>query len=241
MGVTNQQSGTRIDEIADGIFRIATPVREAPGGFSFNQYLIRDEQPLLHHSGPRGMFPLVREAMATVIKPESLRWVSFSHFENDECGAIQEWLSLAPGCAPLCGKINALINGDFFPRPPHALDDGAKISLGRHTVRWLDTPHLPHAWECGHIFEESTRTLLCGDLFTQGGAEHPPITSSEILGPSEAFRRQLDYFSQTRDVKKLMEKVASTNPTTLACMHGAAWQGDGAKLLRALAGSLAEG
>jgi flavorubredoxin len=192
MGVTNSGSGTRVDEIADGIYRIATPVKEAPGGFSFNQYLIVDDEPLLHHSGPRRMFPLVREAVASVIPVETLRYVGFSHFESDECGAMNELLAAAPRAQPVCGRINALVNGEFFDRPVLALADGGELPLGKHRLRWLDAPHLPHAWECGHLFESATRTLLCGDLFTQGGFEHPPLTSADILGPSEAFRKPLD-------------------------------------------------
>jgi flavorubredoxin len=236
--ITNAQSGTRIDEVADGIYRIATPVREAPGGFSFNQYLIADEQPLLYHTGLRSMFPLVREAVASVLPVERLRWIGFSHFESDECGSANQWLAVAPAAQPLCGRSNALVNGDAFDRAPHALEDGARLSLGRHEVRWFDTPHLPHAWECGHLMEESTRTLLCGDLFTQGGAEHDPLTSGDILGPSEAFRKALDYYSHVKHVRALMSKLAAARPTTLACMHGSAWQGDGAQLLGTLADSL---
>jgi glyoxylase-like metal-dependent hydrolase (beta-lactamase superfamily II) len=127
---------------------------------------------------------------------------------------------------------------DLADRPPRALADGESLSLGKHVVRWFDTPHLPHAWECGFLMEERTRTLLCGDLFTQGGADNPPVTESDILGPSEAFRRAMDYFSHTKNARQMLERLSSTKPTALACMHGSAWRGDGAKLLRALADSL---
>ena len=116
--------------------------------------------------------------------------------------------------------------------------DNESLSLGRHTVKWFDTPHLPHAWECGFLMDESTRTLLCGDLFTQGGSDLPPITESDILEPSEAFRKSLDYFSHTTRARKILEGLACSDPTTLACMHGSAWHGDGAKLLRGLADEL---
>lgn len=238
MGVTNAQSGTRIDEVADGIYRISTPVVTPAGGFSFNQYLVVDEQPLLYHSGPRRMFPLVREAIASLMPVAELAFVGFSHFESDECGALNPLLALAPEAQPLCGAVNAMINGDTFDRPPRVLGDGETLSLGRHTLRWLDAPHLPHAWECGHLYDETTRTLLCGDLFTQGGNDTPPLTTRDILGPSEAFRKPMDYFSHTRGVRPLMERLAALGPTTLACMHGSAWQGDGAALLRALAEAL---
>ncbi len=135
------------------------------------------------------MFPLVREAVAAVLPVERLRHVGFSHFEADECGSLNEFLAVAPVAAPLCGRIAAMVSvDDVADRPPRALADGERLVLGRHTVRWLDTPHVPHAWECGLLFEETTRTLLCGDLFTQPGASHPPVTSGDILGPSEAMR-----------------------------------------------------
>jgi len=238
MGVTNTESGTRIDEVADGIYRISTPYTDVPGGFSFNQYLIRDEQPLLFHTGPRNMVALTREAMASVMNPEELRFVGFSHYESDECGALAQFLALAPNAVPVCGQINAMINGTSFDRPAKVLADGEELSLGAHRVRWFDTPHLPHAWECGHLIEEKTATLLCGDLFTQGGADNPPLTSEDILEPSEGFRKQLDYYSHTKNVHALMAHLAAATPTTLACMHGSAWQGDGARLLTALAESL---
>jgi flavorubredoxin len=161
--------------------------------------------------------------------------VAFSHVEADESGALNEWLAVAPQARPLCGTVGAMISvEDLADRPPLALADGASVSLGRHTVRWLDAPHLPHAWDCGFLLEETTRTLLCGDLFTQPGDRVPPVTESDILGPSEAFRQQLDYFSHTRHTAALIEHLAATEPTTLACMHGSAWRGDGAGLLRAL-------
>ena len=161
--------------------------------------------------------------------------------ESDECGSLNEWLAVSPKALPLCGTVAAMVSvDDISDRPPRALSDGETVSLGTHTVRWLDTPHLPHAWECGYLMEEKTRTLLCGDLFTQGGADLPPITELDILGPSEAFRHQMDYYSHTQNARELLEKLASTEPTTLACMHGSAWRGDGAKLLRDLADKLSK-
>jgi flavorubredoxin len=239
---TSKQDGTRIDEIADGIYRISTPVPPPviPGGFTFNQYLIVDEAPLLHHTGPRKMFPLIRQAIASVIPVESLRYVSFSHYEADECGSLNEFLELAPAAEPVCSRIAKMVSvDDIALRPAHALADGEELSLGKHVVRWIDTPHLPHGWECGHLFETTTKTLFCGDLFTQGGSEHEPLTSDDILEASEAMRSMLDYFSQTRRVSELTEKLAATAPRILACMHGSAWRGDGAALLRKLAERLA--
>jgi flavorubredoxin len=240
MILTNRQSGTNVHEIADGIYRINTPVViEGAGGFSFNQYLIVDDEPLLFHTGLRKMFPLVREAVTSILPPEKLRYIGFSHVEADECGSLNEWLVAAPESVPLCGMIAAMVSiGDLADRAPTALADGELLPLGKHSVRWFDTPHLPHAWECGFLMEESTRTLLCGDLFTQGGANLPPITESDILEPSEAFRHAMDYFSHTTNARVMLERLAAADPTTLACMHGSAWRGDGASLLRALAGEL---
>lgn len=240
MTITNAHSGTNVHEIADGIYRINTPAT-IPGtdGFSFNQYLIVDDQPLLYHTGPRRMFALIREAVASIMPVDKLRHVSFSHYEADECGSLNDWLAAAPGSAPLCGHIGAMTSiGDLADRSPRVLADGEAVELGRHTVRWYGTPHLPHGWDCGHLMEESTRTLLCGDLFTQPGSKHPPVTDRDILGPSEAFRHALDYYSHAQDTGKMLERLAATSPTTLACMHGSAWKGDGAALLRTLAESV---
>lgn len=243
MTTMTHPSGTTIDEIADHIYRINTPI-EIPGagGFSFNQYLIDDDEPLLFHTGLRKLFPLVRDAIARVMPVARLRYIGLSHFEADECGALNEFLAVAPRAEPLCGRIAAMVSvGDFAERPPRALDDDETISLGRHSVRWLYTPHLPHAWECGFLMEATSATLLCGDLFTQGGSHHPPVTESDILEPSEAFRRKLDYFSHTTGARAMLERLAALRPTTLACMHGSAWRGDGAALLRALADSVERG
>ncbi len=187
------------------------------------------------------MFSLVREAVASVLPVENLRYIAFSHVEADECGSLNEWLGVAPRSVPLCGAVAAMVSiEDLADRAPRALDDGEALSLGQHSVRWFYTPHLPHAWECGFLSEERTRTLLCGDLFTQGGGDLPPVTESDILGPSEAFRQEMDYFSHTKNAREMLERLASTNPATLACMHGSAWRGDGAKLLRALGDALCE-
>jgi len=178
MTITNRQSGTNVNEVSDGIYRINTPVVfEGGNGFSFNQYLVVDDEPLLFHTGLRKMFPLVREAVASVLAPERLRYIAFSHVEADECGALNEWLAAAPQSVPLCGAVAAMVSiQDLADRAPRALADHEALSLGKHDVRWFDTPHLPHAWECGFLMEERTRTLLCGDLFTQGGTDLPPIT-----------------------------------------------------------------
>jgi flavorubredoxin len=235
--ITNSQSGTNIHEIADSIFRINTPVP----GFSFNQYLLLDDAPLLFHTGPRKMFPLVQEAVTSLIPVERLRYIAFSHVEADECGSLNEWLGVAPQSIPLCGTVAALVSiQDLADRPPQSLADGEVLSIGRHSLKWFDTPHLPHAWECGYLMEEGTKTLLCGDLFTQGGSDHPPLTEADILGPSEEFRRKMDYYSHTKHGRKMLERLAQAGPKTLACMHGSAWQGGGAELLRVLAENLSQ-
>lgn len=243
MPIVNQDSGTRIDEIADDIYRICTPVppsEDFPPGFTFNQYLIVDRDPLLYHTGLRQMFALTRQAIATVMPIEKLRYIAFSHFEADECGALNTFLDAAPQAVPLCSDIAAMVSGgDMADRPPRPMTDGESIELGRHTVTWTATPHLPHAWECGHLYERETRTLFCGDLFTQFGAEHPAISDDDILEPSEQARTALDYFSHTRDSTALIGKLAGLEPEILACMHGTAWRGDGAALLRALGERLA--
>ena len=240
MTVTNSQSGTNVHEISDGIYRINTPVVFENGNtFTFNQYLIADDEPLLFHTGPRKMFSLVREAVASVLSVERLRYLAFSHVEADECGALNEWLAVAPHSMPLCGRIAAMVSiEDLADRSPRALADGEELNLGNHLLRWFDAPHLPHAWDCGFLLEERTRTFLCGDLFTQGGAGLPPVTEADILGPSETFRHNMDYFSYTKNTRALLERLALTEPSTLACMHGSAWRGDGARLLRALADAL---
>lgn len=240
--ITNPQSGTNLHEIADGIYRINTPIAipDGPGQFSFNQYLIRDDAPLLFHTGPRRMFPLVRDAVARVLPVAQLRYLAFSHFEADECGSLNEWLAVAPTAEPLCGRIGAMTSiGDVADRPPRALADGESLALGRHAVRWFDTPHMPHGWDCGLMTDDSTRTFFCGDLFTQGGPGDVPLTEADILGPSEAFRAPLDYFAHAPDTGAVLERLAREQPSTLACMHGSAWRGDGAALLRALAAALA--
>jgi len=239
--ITNAQSRTNIREIADGIFRINTPI-SVPGGvgqFSFNQYLILDDEPLLFHTGTRQLFPLVQEAISAVMSLQTLRFIGLSHFEADECGALNAFLAAAPQAVPVCGQIAAMVSvNDFADRPPRALRDSEELSLGRRTVRWFDTPHMPHSWECGLMMESSTRTFFCGDLFTQGGPGDVALTEADILGPSEDFRKPMDYFAHAPNTRAILERLAHEEPKTLACMHGSAWRGDGGALLRSLADAL---
>ncbi len=242
MSIVNSEAGTRIDEVARGIYRISTPVPPnplLPLGFSFNQLLIAAEAPLLFHTGPRRLFPLVREAVATVLKPEKLRYVGFSHSEGDESGSLREWLELAPESQALCSQVGAMIfANDVSDRPVRAMSDGERLDLGGHEVAWFDAPHVPHGWDCGYLAEVSTRTLFCGDLFTQAGSTNPPVTESEILGPSEAMRAQMDYYAHGPQTSAALERMAAFEPRLLACMHGSCFSGDGRGALLALAGAL---
>ncbi len=241
--ITNPESRTNVHEVADGVYRINTPV-EIPGGppFNFNQYLLLDDEPLLFHTGPRAMFPLVQQAIAALMPLQRLRYIGLSHVEADECGALNLLLAAAPQAVPVCGRIAAMVSvNDLADRAPRALADGEQIVLGRRTVMWLDTPHVPHGWDCGLLFELNQRTFFCGDLFTQGGAGEVALTESDILGPSEVFRGPLDYFAHAPQTAATLERLASLQPRTLACMHGSAWRGDGAALLRKLAEALAGG
>jgi len=240
MPIVDTETGTRVDEIAPDIFRINTPLSHIPGGFSYNQYLLRDDAPMLFHTGPRRLFESSAKAVATVLPLASLRYIGLSHYEADECGALNQFLAAAPDSVPVCSKIAAMVAiGDQADREPKPMLHGETIALGRKTVAWVDAPHLPHGWECGYLFEQTGRTLFCGDLFTQPGIGEVPLTTSDILGPSEAFRHRFDYFSHTRNLDMLIERLAGLKPATLACMHGSAWQGDGGALIRALGKSLA--
>jgi len=234
-------SETSVHEIAPDIYRISTPVSIMPGGFMFNQFLIVDDEPLLFHTGLRQMFPTVREAVSRVIDPARLRWIGFSHYEADECGSLNDWLALAPQAQAVCSQVAALTSvNDIAIRPPRALADGEVLSLGtKRQLRWLDAPNLPHNWECGYMFEASTRTLLCGDLFTHGGAILPPVTETEVLSPAMAMWNAVpDSIATDRNARRILEKLASTEPRTLALMHGSSYSGDGAKLLRAFADAI---
>jgi len=235
--ITNAHAGTNVQEIADGIYRINTPIHLPDGqGFSFNQYLVLDDEPLLFHTGPRQLFAQVSEAIAAVMPIERLRYVGLSHFEADECGSLNALLARAPAALPLCGQIAAMVSiGDQADRPPRALADGEQLALGRHTLQWFDTPHVPHGWECGLLTESLTGTFFCGDLFTQPGHGEQALTEADILGPSEAFRQSMDYYAHAPHTAATLARLAQHGPRTLACMHGSAWRGDGGALLRHLA------
>lgn len=242
--ITNTQSQTTIDEIAPRTYRISTPVDipAIPGGFSFSQFLIVDEEPLLFHTGLRRMFPLLTEAIKTVMPIEKLRHISYSHFEADEAGAINELLAVAPNALPLTGYVSAMVAmNDIADRPGRALQNGEEISIGSRTMQWIDTPHIPHGWDCGVMFDKTNGTLFSGDLFTQAGSKHPPVTESDILAPSEMMRGAMDYYAHGRGTGAILESLAQLQPKHIACMHGATFRGDGAALIRGLRDALEHG
>lgn len=229
---------TTIAEIAEGIYRIHTPVPDAPGGFSFNQYLVVDDEPLLFHCGPRSLARPILEAIGRVTPASLLRWVGFAHAESDECGGMNALLAAAPRATPICSQVGAMVQGDLFDRAPRPLADGETLSLGARSVTWVDAPHVPHGWDNGFLVETTTRTLFCGDLFTQPGTGERPLVEEDVLGPSEAFRQQMDYWAHAPQTASVLSKLAATEPRTLACMHGSAFRGDGATLLRGLGDAL---
>jgi len=232
---------TTIDEIATDTYRINTALPDMiPGGFSFNQYLLVDEKPLLFHTGPKKLFALIREQIETVLPVERLRYIAFSHVESDECGSLAEFLASAPEARPVCSQVAAMVSvADMVDVEPLGLADGEMLDLGRHQLQWQSTPHLPHGWECGYLFDTTARLLFCGDLFTQPGIGAEPLVSDDILASSEAFRAKMDYYAHGRDTQELLAKLADLEPGILACMHGSAWSGDGGKLLRGLGRALA--
>src|SRR4051812_7298840 len=229
---------TRISEIADGIYRLSTYVADIapPAGFTFNQFLVLGDEPLMFHTGLRKMFPLNVDAAARIIPPERLRWIAYGHFEADECGAMNEWLAAAPRAQAAHGQTGCMVSlNDFADRPPRALADGEVIELGRgKRVRRIDTPHIPHGWDAGVLYEESTGTLLCGDLFTQLG-DGPALTHSDIVGPAIAAEDMFQSSSLNPQMGATIRRLAGLAPRTLALMHGPSFAGDGAAALRALA------
>jgi flavorubredoxin len=227
----------RTTEIADRVYRFSTftPEVAPPVGFTFNQYLIDAEEPLLFHTGPRGLFPLVSEAVARVTPLEKLRWISFGHVESDECGSMNQWLAAAPAATVAQGATAVMVSlNDLADRPPRPLGDGETLDLGGKRVRWLDTPHVPHAWESGVIFEETGSTLLCGDLFTHLG-DGPPVTRESIVEPAIAAETLFQATSLTPRTGPTLRRLARLEPSLLAVMHGSCFAGDCAGQLERLA------
>jgi flavorubredoxin len=233
-----------IDEIAPDLYRISTYVPEI--NLQFNQFIVRDDEPLLFHTGMRSLFPLVRDEVARVIEPSRIRWIGFSHFESDECGALNDWLQVAPEAEPVCSLVGAMVSvNDFAQRPARAMTDGEVLITGKYRFRFLQTPHVPHCWEAGLMFEETQNTLLCSDLFTHQGDVEPQTTSDvvgrfregligDLKGP---FANAYPYSSQTEDT---LIRLASLTPKTLAIMHGSTFIGDGKRALDDLATAMRE-
>jgi flavorubredoxin len=229
---------TKISEISAGIYRLSTFVPDIapPAGFTFNQFLVLGDEPLLFHTGLRKMFPLTRAAVSRIIAPERLRWVAFGHYEADECGAMNEWLAVAPHAQIAHGQTGCLVSlNDMADRAPRVLADGEAIDLGGgRRVRYIDTPHTPHGWDAGVMFEESTRTLMCGDLFTQLG-DGPALTEGDVVGPAIAAEDMFQYSSLAPGMGKTIRRLSELAPHTLALMHGPSFAGDGSAALGALA------
>jgi flavorubredoxin len=218
---------TRINEIANGIYRLSTFIPQVePGGLAFNQFLVLGEEPLLFHTGMRGIFPLVRAAVAKLMPVKKLRWISFGHYEADECGAMNEWLAVAPRAQVAHGMTGVMVSlNDQADRAPRILAHGEVIDLGGKRVRYLDTPHVPHGWEAGLIYEETTGVLLSGDLFTQYG-QSPAWTDKDIVGAAIAGEDIAGYSALNPAMGATLRKLAELKPRTLALMHGPAFTGD---------------
>lgn len=229
---------TRVDEIADGIYRLSTHVAgiAPPAGFTFNQFLVLGDEPLMFHTGLRRMFETNRAALERIFPAERLCWIAYGHFEADECGAMNEWLAVAPDATPAQGRTGVMVSlDDFALRPARALADGEVIELGGgRRVRYLDTPQTPHGWDAGVLYEESTGTLLCGDLFSQLG-DGPALTEGDVVGPAIAGEDHFHYASLNPGMGTTLRRIAELAPRTLALMHGPSYAGDGAAALRALA------
>jgi flavorubredoxin len=226
---------TRVHEIADGVYRLSTFVPAVtPTGFTFNQFLIDADEPMLFHTGMRGLFEGVSAAVARVMPVERLRWIGFGHVEADECGAMNRWLAAAPHASVAYGQLGCDVSlNDLADRPPRAMADGEVLDLGGRRMRWLDTPHVPHGWEAGCFFEETAATLFCGDLLTHGG-DPDPITSADVLGPAIEMEVASGAMTLAPGTQAVLERLAALEPRTLALMHGSSFGGDGAAALRGL-------
>lgn len=228
-----------VTEIATDTYRIST--FHPDYRIQFNQFLLKDEQPFLMHTGLRKMFPTTLEAVRSIMDPAALRWIGYSHFEPDECGALNEWLAIAPHAQPVCGQVGAIVMlNDYADRPPRALSDNEVLDTGRHHLQFLATPHVPHCWDAGLYFDRSERTLLCSDLFFHPG--NPlPVIDDDIVGPAEEAIRvnregplanDMPYTPYTDDT---LSRLAALQPRTLAVMHGSSYRGRGDEALLALA------
>lgn len=227
-----------VSEIAPDVYRISIFVKEL--NLQFNHFLIKDDEPMLYHAGLRQMFPLLKEAVTKLIDPKDLKWIGFSHFEVDECGALNEWLQIAPEAQPVCSEVGAIVNmSDYSIRQAFAMNEQKTLKTGRRSYRFIRTPHLPHGWDAGVLFEENSRTLLCSDLFHQNG-DQIDITDDDILEKHKSSMIEyeqgplMEYSPYTNKTKCYLTKLAELKPATLATMHGSSFNGDCAKLLMEL-------
>ena len=235
---------TSITEIAPDFYRISTFVPE--GDLQFNQFIIRDDEPLLFHTGMNALFPVVLDAVKTILDPSTIRWISFSHFEADECGSLNKWLEIAPNAQAVCSFVGAMVSiNDFAIRPARVMEDGEVLETGRNRFRYLQTPHVPHCWEAGLLFEEENKTLLSSDLFHQNG-DVDAMTESDVIGP---VRKTLvdyqasplaNYMPYTKHTDGILRKLAALKPQTIAAMHGSTYKGDGERAINDLAGVMRE-
>jgi len=228
-----------INEIAPDLYRISVYVPDFD--LQFNHFLIKDEESMLYHTGMRKMFPFLQESVKKILDPAEIRWIGGSHFEVDEWGALNEWLEVAPNAQPICSEVGALINlSDFANRPPRGLKKDEVLNTGKYKFRFRPTPHLPHGWDAGVLFEETNKTLLCSDLFHQTGNVEAR-TESDVIGRTRQALIDyqagvlMDYFPYTPKTKQLLHELAELKPTTLAIMHGSSYAGDGEQALRDLA------
>jgi flavorubredoxin len=227
---------TRVDEIADRIFRFSTFVPDiGPTGFTFNQFLLDADEPLVFHTGPRGMFPTVSAAISTVVPVERLRWITFGHLEADECGAMNEFLAVAPDAQVAHGALGCMVSiDDLADRPPRPLSPDEVIDLGGKRIRNIDTPHVPHGWDAHVLYEETTGTLLCGDLFSHVG-DGPPVTAGDLLDAAAQAEDMFGSTALTPNTAPTIRRLAELEPDTLAIMHGSSFNGDCSGALGALA------
>jgi len=228
-----------VDEIAPDVYRIS--IYAEAFDLQFNHFVVRDDEPLLYHTGMRKMFPEVLEALSKLLDPKTIRYIGWSHFEVDECGALNEWLEAAPSAVPVCSVVGALVNiSDFANRPPRGLQKDDVLATGKYRFRFISTPHLPHGWDAGSLFEETNATLFCSDLFHQIGKVEPVTESDDILGRTRKAITEyqagplMDYLPYTKNTKRLLHELADLEPKTLAIMHGSSFKGNCKRLLSRL-------